>query len=148
LILGSFGTVTLVSEHVTVVDDELYLGVSTLGGSGSTRLASGGTGSTRVNVDQRVSGGHSLVNAGTFVWSEATDATRRIQIDAGSEIVNEGTFVVRNDLSVQDGGTFVNRGTLRKEVATGTSNWTGVCFDGTGGQVVLETGSITFTTGC
>jgi hypothetical protein len=148
LIVGSVGTVTLVSEHATIVSDELYLGASTLSGSGSTRLAAGGTGTTRVNVDQRVSGGHSLVNAGTFVWSEATDATRRIQIDAGSEIVNEGTFVVRNDLSVQDGGTFVNRGTLRKEVATGTSNWTGVCFDGTGGQVVLETGSITFTTGC
>lgn len=139
---------TLISSGAITVHDELWIGGGTLGGTGTTTLLSGGELHLLRNRTRVITDSHTLINQGVGTWSPNTGGTR-VTIHADATFRNEGTFVVQNDQIVDGGGTFVNAGTVRKEIATGTSNWTAVCYQAdAGAELQLDSGDISLTTGC
>lgn len=142
--------VTLVSSGVITVRDQLLIGGGTLAGTGTTRLLAGGELGLLRDRTRVIADTHTLVNQGQGVWAPGTSGGVRLTIQPNATFRNEGTFVVRNDRIVDGGGTFRNVGTVRKEVATGASNWCAVTFvTESGSQVIEDDGTILRTgSGC
>ncbi len=86
-------------------------------------------------------------NTGTITWTSGSISGS----GSISPIFNnlaDGIFDVQNDLSLNINLEFnnFNGAILRKTVATGTSNWSGVCYVDQGGILDIQAGNITFAT--
>jgi hypothetical protein len=100
------------------------------------------------NNDKFLDGGRHLDNAGTATWNGGGN----LYLRGGSVLTNRAgaSFEADNNQSViWDSGTqgsFVNAGTFRKAVGTGTTLFNGVPFSTTG-LVDLQTGTVNFSSG-
>ncbi len=133
--------------ELTVTDTFVWRDGSMVG-TGRTILASGSTTEMSGTRGRSIGGSRIIDNSGTVTWT----GTGSIQ-DAGGSVspafnnLSGGVFDVQNDATMNVSGLiFNNAGTLRKTVATGTSNWSSVCYVGQGGTLDIQTGSITFAT--
>ncbi len=138
--------------------------------AGNLVLAAGAYAGNGAKID-----GNTQWTAGTLTGDWTVQATRTLRVDAGSykylngslsnqgtiaatddlyfqngnTLTNTGLFEVRADAGLYDGGSngsFVNNGTFRKSVGTGTTN---VSINGfsNNGTIDAQTGTISFNTG-
>ncbi len=125
----------------------LLLGTGTLAvASGATLTISGSGTRTYARGDGNGSGGRTLENSGTIVWS----GPAQLLGGDGARILNQtgGLFDLQSDstLGHSAGGnqpSFANAGTFRKSAGTGTSTVTGTPFTNTG-TVAVQTGTLAF----
>lgn len=142
---------TLEHDGLVTVATQLDASASRNGfaGTGTTVVGAGAT-AQLANVagwNVVIGAGHTLRVLGTATWLPGPSAGLAIEPEGELHVV--GTFVVQNDLPVTGGGAIRNAGTIRKEIATGTSDWTGACYVAEGGgAVVLDAGAIDLGGGC
>lgn len=135
-----------VSKELTITDKFIWTG----GGNivGKFILASGSnteiSGSSGWGTSKGLSG--VIDNSGTITW--LNDSNNILNGDTVFNNLSGGVFDVQNDASFSVSGslTFNNAGALKKTIATGTSDWSGVCYVDKGGTLDIQTGKITFGT--
>src|SRR5712671_1068747 len=115
----SAGTVTG-SGRITTTGMGTWSG-GTMTGNGVTAIAAGATLSITGAADKDIVG-HTLENNGTVIWNAG-----RIRTGSGAALSGSGLWDIQTDQVIQNsdlGGamsSFVNSGTFRKSVTTGTS---------------------------
>ncbi|HKR66692.1 MAG TPA: hypothetical protein VJZ00_23395, partial [Thermoanaerobaculia bacterium] len=117
-----------------------------IGGTGALNINSGGTlniaGAVTHTLSQRAA---TIAVGGTVNWTGGD-----LSLASGGSIANGGTFEVKTDSLLSDGGGdggFTNTGTFRKSTTGGTTQIANVTFTHSGGQVQIQTGILDLADG-
>ena len=125
------------SSLVTVLNDFIWAG-GTMSGRGRTVIAPGATLDMNTSAVHFLSGGRTLENGGTILWSAG------FLTMGGATITNRAGALFDNLTAVRvnsgGGNRFDNAGTFRKSVHAGTATWP-VTFNNSG-LVEIETGTL------
>ena len=114
----------------------------TMQGGGTTALNSGAT-MTISSASGRFLSNRTLSTTGTAIVTFTGSGALFLQ--SGGNIANGGTFVTDVDATFADNGSagaFVNSGTFRKQTTTGTTSFSNLAFNNSGGLVDLMTGTL------
>jgi hypothetical protein len=112
---------TLTGPGDITVNKNLLWTSSFMGGSGSTTLAAGGTGTLGGAGSTSFLDTRTFQNGGTLTWSGVNDLA--IQNGATFNNLATGVFNIQNDQTIGNGpGVLTNSGTLSKSASTGTTN--------------------------
>jgi immunoglobulin I-set domain protein/List-Bact-rpt repeat protein len=124
--------------ELTILADSSWLR-GTMSGSGRTVVSPNGSLEIGSGSTHFLSGGRTLENGGTVLWSDGSLTL------GGITITNRGDalFEIRTATTLNVGGVnrFDNAGTFRKSVSTGTASWT-LTFNNSG-LVEIQTGRLT-----
>lgn len=93
-----------------------------------------------------ITGSNKYLNV-NFSNQSTIAATDDLYFYGGNTLTNNGVYDMHGDVGLYNangGGNFVNTGTLRKSIGTGTSNVTPSFTNTAAGKVVVNTGTINF----